>query len=721
MPRERRRGTLRGSHARVTERTRVIVAAAILLLLTGPAAWSQLGPMFQSGVGNIAVATSTPAPTPSPTPNTTVTPGANLETVISSNPGNSVFTMACGIYRAYTDNTDLNAMVPKAGDQFIGCNATGACPPSPTTVPSVPPCVDIYGSMRPTVDGSDSSWHTVAAGSYSSSQPTLYYNVVGLANLLNITTGLKSGGGCESLTGGVAGGTGYGYAMWTASTSYPSGTLIVDANGNVEQSGGGTSKSGNGPAWATAVNGTTTDNTITWTLTTIGAENGYASGPGGCGYPQELFFAATDNDPSSWLLKQRALAWTKGAFQAYEDTQTTTGSWYADFENVGGKGKGTIFVQDNPATSCGGGACTVELTEAQQAFHLTNGNGFLTNVSFAGYSAPIQKGVVQLDSAANTLSYTWGTHSHGGYVQATSGANNVIDHNEVVEMGQEGITTNTSNHTQITNNRWERNNEDNITYGFEVVNKQNDDSSTTVSGNTVQCNLGNGIWMDDSATSDMIINNTIQNNLSNGISVEISHQTTVENNTLTDNAETNACQCIAAHFPILNGQDVCTGKGTMSAAQQRFNGRNEIWLHTSDTATVGASGNGNTVTSNCAGIVINNDGRLDKAGADAAQATCAAGTFYGAACNTIQYNNVTVHNGSAALNQTMGYDSEDSGTNVFAIGNLWDHNSYACDSPKNNFNSGAGPSCLTNTNTQGHYSYWNGTCGNDPHGTNNGC
>jgi hypothetical protein len=179
----------------------------------------------------------------------------------------------------------------------------------------------------------------------------------------------------------------------------------------------------------------------------------------------------------------------------------------------------------------------------------------------------------------------------------------------------------------------------------------------------------------------------------------------------------NACQCIANHFPLLNGNDVCTGKGTATGTMKCFNGRSEIWLHTSDTATVGASGAGNTVTSNCAGIQINNDGRFNNNTA----VTCAAGTFHGAACNTIQYNTLTLHNGSAALNTELGGDSQTAGTNVYAIGNVFDHNSYTCDHANTSFQWGSNSNCQGNSNVTGAFAHWQSACGNEPNGSNSGC
>lgn len=59
---------------------------------------------------------------------------------------------------------------------------------------------------------------------------------------------------------------------WAASTSYTLGTLIVDSNGNLQKcTTAGTSGSPSHPTWNQSVSGTTTDNTVTWTLLNLGA------------------------------------------------------------------------------------------------------------------------------------------------------------------------------------------------------------------------------------------------------------------------------------------------------------------------------------------------------------------------------------------------------------------------------------------------------------------
>lgn len=58
---------------------------------------------------------------------------------------------------------------------------------------------------------------------------------------------------------------------WQASTSYSQLAGIVDSNGNTQTATtGGTSQSGTHPTWGTTLSSTTSDGTVTWTLTRIG-------------------------------------------------------------------------------------------------------------------------------------------------------------------------------------------------------------------------------------------------------------------------------------------------------------------------------------------------------------------------------------------------------------------------------------------------------------------
>ena len=63
---------------------------------------------------------------------------------------------------------------------------------------------------------------------------------------------------------------------WVASTAFPQGTMIVDANGYLEQASGGLSSAGP-VTWPTAIGGTVQDGAITWQKVPTGSGNAWAA------------------------------------------------------------------------------------------------------------------------------------------------------------------------------------------------------------------------------------------------------------------------------------------------------------------------------------------------------------------------------------------------------------------------------------------------------------
>jgi hypothetical protein len=54
---------------------------------------------------------------------------------------------------------------------------------------------------------------------------------------------------------------------WQANTAYPVGYLLVDSNGNIQRcTTAGTSNGSQHPTWNTVYGGTTTDNSVVWTM-----------------------------------------------------------------------------------------------------------------------------------------------------------------------------------------------------------------------------------------------------------------------------------------------------------------------------------------------------------------------------------------------------------------------------------------------------------------------
>lgn len=96
--------------------------------------------------------------------------------------------------------------------------------------------------------------------------------------------------------------------VWTASTSYASGTYVIPTTfdsisgeqGKIFKSGGGTSGSSQ-PTWPTSEGGTVTDNTITWTECSSLFQAGTFTGlePSGNGYARIAVTANSTNFPNA--------------------------------------------------------------------------------------------------------------------------------------------------------------------------------------------------------------------------------------------------------------------------------------------------------------------------------------------------------------------------------------------------------------------------------------
>jgi hypothetical protein len=554
----------------------------------------------------------------------TITPTSrDINTIVATHHPGTLFSLACGTYRIRTP------ILPLTGDIFLGAGTINS-------VPASPPCAIISGGTI------ISHWTRDSVGEH-----VVWYKTVRAPDILNIPNGLQVP--CMSAGGGVSG---KAYLMWTPSTTESVGASIIDANGNTEVARNeGVTGPTNGPAWSTSLNGLTTDNNIMWRLIALGSA-------GGCAYPQDLFYTPSgDTDIRHSLLKNRTLAWNGGDIGA--------GNWYTDFEDVGGHGKFTIYVADDPTRF------TVELTAALQAFLIRTANVRIQNLTFDKFATPNQHGVVEPEGANDLVAHNWITHSHGEGIELhlPSAIGVVIDSNEVVEMGQGGIDTGNGRNTRITHNRIERNNEDGTAYGYEAGGaKFSNDSNIFVSGNTISCNNGNGLWGDSGEIGAIYSGNAVHRNLYNGITYEISHSGTITRNILTDNAQANACQCVGPHIPLLNSHDVCTGAQACWGLDCTVctDGRSEIYLHTSDATVVGGSPSvGNTITSNCAGIHMNQDSRLRVRG------------------NSVSYNTLILHTGSAVINTLLGGSNESGpfGFDMYSARpvNFFDHNSYTFD------------------------------------------
>ena len=370
----------------------------------------------------------------------------------------------------------------------------------------------------------------------------------------------------------------------------------------------------------------------------------------GCEYPQDLFFNSVPKIHVTASFPPQA------------------GQWYLDYTGmVGQHVADTVYVGDDPISS------TVELSVMQTAFAGPASNVTVQNLTIEKYATSTQHGTVTTRGYHWAIENNWLDLNHGEAIELDDAANALVSYNRTTQNGQAGLSAGGSGEGKgdvFSNNLVTQNNFAGIAYSFEAGGgKFSANDSLKVINNTFSNNNGNGLWGDEGDTNAIFAGNTVDHNIYNGITYEISHSGVIVRNRLTSNAQAAAAQCIAAHVPILERHDVCTGPGTCSgwACNACSKGRSEIWLHTSDTSTVGGSAaNGNTIVSNCAGIQINEDGRLRVRG------------------NTVSYNTLILHTGSGVINTILGGDNDPfkSEFNMYSASppNTFDHNSYTFDS-----------------------------------------
>lgn len=134
------------------------------------------------------------------------------------------------------------------------------------------------GATAPTVNDTDLGtapkyYNAVGAHTFPNSGSVQFnYALAATADYgaLGITVqevGLFANGAAAAMPAAI----GTANSAWAASTAWTAGNLIVDANGNVQRCTAAGTSGATAPAWAAALNATTTDGTAVWTLVALHA------------------------------------------------------------------------------------------------------------------------------------------------------------------------------------------------------------------------------------------------------------------------------------------------------------------------------------------------------------------------------------------------------------------------------------------------------------------
>ena len=421
----------------------------------------------------------------------------------------------------------------------------------------------------------------------------------------------------------------------------PGSPPCADLNGSVVLSGWTAGSGASAHTWYETVGKGDVNNT----LPSLNSTQPCNSSDIGCEYQQDLFFNSV---PKTHVTAH---------------FPPLPGQWYLDYRgSVGKRVANTVYVGDNPNGS------TVELSVSQAALTGSADKVTIQNLTIEKYATALDSGAVTTKNGDYwNIENNWLDLNHGEAISLLYASDAQVTYNRATKNGQTGIGSGGGADNTFSNNVTTQNNFAGVYYTYAVGGgKFSGESGLKLINNTVSNNNGNGLWGDGGDTNALFSGNTVEHNLYNGIAYEISYSATITRNTLVDNAQASAGQCIAAHIPILAGHDVCTGPGTCAGTgcAACTNGKNEIWVHTSADSTVGGSPiDGNTITSDCAGIQIEGDGRLEVEG------------------NAVTYNTLRLHTGSAVINTVLGGSNDTTKYNLYTASphNYFDYNSYTFD------------------------------------------
>lgn len=245
-----------------------------------------------------------------------------------------------------------------------------------------------------------------------------------------------------------------------------------------------------------------------------------------CMYPEDLFF---DNVP---LLHVASIA------------QVVSGSWYFDYPNH------NIYFFDNPTGHC------VETTVTRSAFNGSAANVTITGLTVEKYAIPAQFGAIgdQYPGPNWTVTNNEVRWNHGTGINIPTGGQaklNYVHHN-----GQKGIGG-VGSSILVQGNRVSFNNWAGFDPSWEAGGmKFSTSTNLTVRGNTVDDNVGPGLWTDVGSINTLYENNVVANNTAGpGIVDEISYSAIIRNNTVYNNSVPQPSWLWGAQILIQNSQN----------------------------------------------------------------------------------------------------------------------------------------------------------------------
>jgi hypothetical protein len=307
------------------------------------------------------------------------------------------------------------------------------------------------------------------------------------------------------------------------------------------------------------------------------------------------------------------------------------GSWYFDYPNH------NIYFYDNP------NGRAVEATVTRSAFWGPAANVTISGLTIEKYATPAQFGAIgdQYPGPNWTVTNNEVRWNHGGGIYLLGGSKATL--NYVHNNGQKGIGG-SGNNILVQGNRVSFNNWAGFDPAWESGGmKFAIASNLIVRGNTVDDNVGPGIWTDIGSINTLFESNVVMNNTAGpGIQDEISYSSTIRYNVVCYNSIPQPGWLWGSQIAIQNSQN------------------DQVYGNTVETSTQGGNG---------IGIIQQNRG---------------VGTYgpYLAINNSIHNNTIVYRAGGGASGEVADYNAQNllqSGNNVF------DYNSYHLSNPAGYF------------------------------------
>jgi parallel beta-helix repeat protein len=246
-----------------------------------------------------------------------------------------------------------------------------------------------------------------------------------------------------------------------------------------------------------------------------------------CEYPEDLFF---DNLPLLHVASLSAVG---------------PGSWYFDYPNH------NIYCFDNPSGHL------VETSVTRSAFWGSAANVTISGLTVEKYAIPAQFGAIgdQYPGPNWIVKNNEVRWNHGTGINLLSGSMAAL--NYVHNNGQKGIGGNGSN-VLVQGNRVSFNNWAGFDPAWEAGGiKFAVASNLTIRGNTVDDNVGPGIWTDVGSINTLYESNVIMNNTNGpGIQDEISYSAIIRYNTVCYNSMPQPTWLWGSQIMIQNSQNV---------------------------------------------------------------------------------------------------------------------------------------------------------------------